>query len=170
MHKTNLSNFKGFTIIELLIVIVIIAILAAITLVAYNSIQERANSTTLQSDLTGAKKKLMIYQISQGSYPDTVAKLNTVGVQASKSAYDTGSAIQNFYYCLNKVTGEFALGARTASTKTAWIITSSGGLQSVSVLNGNSNCQAVGLTGYADSNAFISSGFVGSSGWASWVY
>ena len=33
---------RGFTIVELLIVIVVIAILAAITIVAYTGIQERA--------------------------------------------------------------------------------------------------------------------------------
>lgn len=36
---------KGFTIVELLIVIVVIAILAAITLVSYNGIQRRAHNT-----------------------------------------------------------------------------------------------------------------------------
>lgn len=37
--KTFTRSFKGFTIVELLVVIVIIAILAAITIVAYNGVQ-----------------------------------------------------------------------------------------------------------------------------------
>ncbi len=40
---TKQTKSRGFTIVELLIVIVIIAILAAITIVAYNGIQNRAN-------------------------------------------------------------------------------------------------------------------------------
>ena len=41
--NSNMSiRQKGFTIVELLIVIVVIGILAAITVVAYNGIQERA--------------------------------------------------------------------------------------------------------------------------------
>lgn len=40
------SKQRGFTIVELLIVIVVIAILAAITVVAYNGISERARNTS----------------------------------------------------------------------------------------------------------------------------
>lgn len=42
----NIKKQTGFTIVELLIVIVIIGILAAITVVAYNGIQERARSSS----------------------------------------------------------------------------------------------------------------------------
>lgn len=42
---------KGFTIVELLIVIVVIGILAAITIVAYNGIQTRARDTKIKNDV-----------------------------------------------------------------------------------------------------------------------
>lgn len=42
---------RGFTIVELLIVIVVIAILAAITVVAYNGIQDRARSAKMKADV-----------------------------------------------------------------------------------------------------------------------
>ena len=41
----------GFTIVELLIVIVVIGILAAITIVSFNGVQERAKTTQAQTDL-----------------------------------------------------------------------------------------------------------------------
>ena len=41
------SPRSGFTIVELLIVIVVIAILAAITIVAFNGIQERARASAV---------------------------------------------------------------------------------------------------------------------------
>ncbi|MDB5165339.1 MAG: Fimbrial protein, partial [Candidatus Saccharibacteria bacterium] len=43
---------RGFTIVELLIVIVVIGILAAITIVAYNGIQNRARVSSVNSALT----------------------------------------------------------------------------------------------------------------------
>ncbi len=41
---------RGFTIVELLIVIVVIGILAAITIVAFNGVQQRAKDSRMQSE------------------------------------------------------------------------------------------------------------------------
>lgn len=54
---------KGFTIVELLIVIVVIAILAALTIVAYNGIQQRARDSVRKSDLAAIAKALKLYAV-----------------------------------------------------------------------------------------------------------
>ncbi len=68
----NIKDQKGFTIVELLIVIVVIAILAAITIVAYNGIQNRAKSSSGQSLAANIAKKAEAFNTIQSSYPTTV--------------------------------------------------------------------------------------------------
>lgn len=60
---------RGFTIVELLIVIVVIAILAAITIVAYNGIQQRARDTQRVSDIASILKALESYKAINEVYP-----------------------------------------------------------------------------------------------------
>lgn len=56
----------GFTIVELLIVIVVIAILAAITIVAYNGIQNRASDSVMRQSIDKIEKALLAYTIDHG--------------------------------------------------------------------------------------------------------
>jgi type II secretory pathway pseudopilin PulG len=61
----------GFTIVELLVIITVIAILAAITIVAYNGIQERARNAIRINDLDTLRKVIETHNIENGSYPQT---------------------------------------------------------------------------------------------------
>lgn len=61
MKVGRYSRQKGFTIVELLIVIVVIGILAAITIVAYNGLQGRARDAQRKSDLGTMAKLLNVY-------------------------------------------------------------------------------------------------------------
>ncbi len=66
---TSQINSRGFTIVELLIVIVIIAILAAITIVAYNGITAKANASSAQAASNVAVKKAEAYNAEISNYP-----------------------------------------------------------------------------------------------------
>jgi len=72
MHKHNRDNTgkRGFTIVELLIVIVVIAILAAITVVAYNGIQTRAKDAQRAQEVSTIIKALELYYSDKGVYPN----------------------------------------------------------------------------------------------------
>lgn len=71
------SRLSGFTIVELLIVIVVIGILAAITIVAYNGVQNRALNTRVQSDIKNVQRIVEAYNAVNGAYPST-GSLSTV--------------------------------------------------------------------------------------------
>jgi prepilin-type N-terminal cleavage/methylation domain-containing protein len=126
----------GFTIVELLIVIVVIAILATISIVAYNGIQDRANNSAVQSDMTNLAKKIRIYEAENGGLPKggsatgNSAAFPGVTFKVSKGAYATNG--NNLSYCQGAKSGQqtFAIAARSKSLTTFVYTPESGFTQS----------------------------------------
>ena len=164
---------RGFTIIELLIVIIVIAILAGLTLVVYSGIQDRARSSVAQADLANAKKKLTIYHARNGSFPKTYQQLIDANMHFSKSVYEVNRPGKgNMYYCYNNLTGTFALGARTANSAYGIIITSTSDVKTVSgnTVTADYTCTLAGLSSSSDPNAITWQGLeTGTANWRDWV-
>lgn len=83
MNFSKLNKQKGFTIVELLIVIVVIGILAAITIVAYNGIQNRGKAAGAQAAANSLDKKAEIYFAENSQYPITASVITGTGTQNS---------------------------------------------------------------------------------------
>ena len=60
---------KGFTLVEMLIVIAIIAILASVALVSVRGVRSSANDTKRISDMNKVQQKLEVYYTKNGNYP-----------------------------------------------------------------------------------------------------
>lgn len=87
---------RGFTIVELLIVVVVIAILAAITIVAFNGVTQRAKDTAAQSAAAQGSKKLATYApLNSDAYPADKASFLTA---TSLSDGDGTGASPNYQY------------------------------------------------------------------------
>ena len=74
--RQTLNLSKGFTIVELLVVIAVIAIIATLTVVAYNDVQKDAATVVLKSDLDNASAQLTSDNIKNGSYPTSIELAN----------------------------------------------------------------------------------------------
>ncbi|MBM3210429.1 type II secretion system protein [Candidatus Saccharibacteria bacterium] len=112
----------GFTIVELLIVIVVIAILAAITIVAYNGIQNRANDTAVQSDLRNIAGKIREFQVINDRLPAiNAADLDQLGFTATQRAYGahytpSGLSDYNLLYCSDGTRFAIVAGSKSGTT------------------------------------------------------
>lgn len=93
----------GFTIVELLIVIVVIAILAAITIVAFRGIQQRAQASTASSALVQAKKKLGLYRADNGMYPTSLSAVNISDDSSVTYQYTQANSGEGF--CVTATSG-----------------------------------------------------------------
>lgn len=71
-----MTKQRGFTIVELLIVIIVIAILAAIVIITYSGIQANAQQSKMRADLEQVQKLVEDYAVINGAYPVTASNLN----------------------------------------------------------------------------------------------
>lgn len=100
----------GFTIVELLIVIVVIGILAAIAVVAYSGIQDRARKSVLASEVSGVTRQIELHYAATGSYPTDLSEVNSgKGVtsrQGISLRYTSESTLEDF--CVAAVDGTYS--------------------------------------------------------------
>jgi prepilin-type N-terminal cleavage/methylation domain-containing protein len=87
----------GFTIVELLIVIVVIAILAAITIVSYTGIREKA---------TEANEKILAYAaVNSGQYPDSLVAAEVKDTSSAAYQYTVDNSVTPNEYALTASNG-----------------------------------------------------------------
>ena len=104
------KRYKGFTVVELLIIICVIAVLATITIFAFGSWRSRTATTEVKSALTSLSTSLKNEMVFNSAYPSTVPSTyqSSTGVTISYSSTATT-------YC--------ASGTSTAVPSVVWYIT-----------------------------------------------
>jgi prepilin-type N-terminal cleavage/methylation domain-containing protein len=127
------KNRSGFTIVELLIVIMVIAILAAISIVAFNGVQDRARASAAASSSTQAAKKVKVWQVDNEAISPTCGQFYTLVTGASGSSCNFDYNDTNYQY--------------RAGTNGAYCVTTTVGNKSYRVSEAT-NPQAGGCSGH----------------------
>lgn len=71
----TVTNSRGFTLFELLVVMMIMGILAAIAVPSYKRSQIKAKESVLAEDLYQMRRAIDAYYSDNGSYPDSLDQL-----------------------------------------------------------------------------------------------
>ena len=84
IRKGLLSNQRGFTLLEMLIVVSIAGVLAAVAVPRFTNAIMLANTARVQSDLQVLNSAIVLYQAENGIYPSKVGDLNSYVMDVDK--------------------------------------------------------------------------------------
>ena len=89
---------KGFTLVEILIVVIILGILAAIVVPQFTEAYADATTAALASELQSVRSQLQLYKIQHsGSYPsDIVTQLTTMTKEDGSAGGTLGPYLTSF--------------------------------------------------------------------------
>ena len=77
---------RGFTLIEVMVVVAILSILASITFSLYANTQQRARIAKVQGDVQTIASAVSLYQAHTGAMPPALATLTAVALDAAGRA------------------------------------------------------------------------------------
>lgn len=83
---------KGFTLVEIIIVIAVIAILAAITTVAYSGVQDKARTSNGRTLATQIAAKAESFKSARAAYP-TLGEMNAIPSLVPEAQVDDPSLV-----------------------------------------------------------------------------
>lgn len=115
MSKHN--NQKGFTLVELMVVVVIIGILVAIAVPVYNSVTEKAELSAMEANLRTIDGAIMMYAANNDGAAATQALLMTDGAEYLKE-WPTSPGSYSIVDGVATVTLTAAAGGKAAGSYT----------------------------------------------------
>jgi len=138
MDRQRQQRRKGFTLVEILIVVVILGILAAIVIPQFTNASESAKASSLLSQLSTLRSQLELYKVQhKDEYPTgdgTPSGTWDWSKMTGKTNADGGSGGDLGPYLpsapTNPFTGSSSV-ASSASSSTGWVIDSNGNIFAV---------------------------------------
>jgi general secretion pathway protein G len=139
------KNSRGFTLVEILIVVIILGILAAIVIPQFTNASSNARNSSVQSTLQSIRSQIELYKIQHNDTPPTLA--DTTGWAYLTSYSNTTGSIgttQNTTYAFgpylqqtpsNPLLNLTGISGTATDTTNGWYYTVSGGVYTIEPRN-----------------------------------
>lgn len=112
----RITNKKGFTLIEVLVVVSIIGLLASVVLVGLGGFRSRGRDARRVTDLKSLQNGLELYYARTNAYPNVLGDLVTAGIGVTKLPKDPAAGADYFYSWKNPDRQGYVLSARLDAT------------------------------------------------------
>ena len=101
------KNQKGFTLVELMVVVVIIGILVAIAIPVYNSVQKKAKDTADEANIRVIKGAIQMYLANEGDDTGLAGGVDDKHILVKKQYLEEApKTSKNGYYTIGRVESE----------------------------------------------------------------
>ncbi len=146
--KSRKRRNRGFTLVEILIVVIILGILAAIVIPQWSGASTQARVGSIQSTLQSLRGQLDLYKAQHSDIPPPVTSIWSLMTTWTDTTGNT-TAVSNStlfpngpyysYVPLNPLNGHTAVGSGATSTGEGWCYTVSGTSYSIYARDTNGN-------------------------------
>ena len=103
--KSKNALEKGFTLVELMVVIVIVGILSAVALPQLNAAQDRAKDSVAKQEAVSAAKECSIYLLTGGDLPDGAQYTSDVDTTDCTSVVATSTSTDQTVFTVTLTDG-----------------------------------------------------------------
>jgi prepilin-type N-terminal cleavage/methylation domain-containing protein len=154
----SLKKQKGFTIVELLIVIVVIGILATLVIVTFSGIQQRGRNSQRETDLKAVQSHVAAFHAEKGYYP-TLADLQSATFRSANMKGLDAEALRDPRQAAGGTIGATASGTQYSYVASASASSSGTCDNTAASADTNSGCDTYTLTAHREggSNIVLSS-------------
>jgi prepilin-type N-terminal cleavage/methylation domain-containing protein len=123
-HEAEVSEDRGFTLVEILIAIVLVGILSAVVVVGISNLTSKGSTSACAASLDAAKAGSAVYFTSNSAFPTTLTQLTT-GTSSVPAALTLPSGVTINSAAVT--TPVAAAAGMQASSGTSWYLTMTAG-------------------------------------------